>query len=65
MMGQEAVVPAAKGRLPEAAKLTRDWINISRRVLGPDYAGTGVNIYNLGCIAAHRGDRSKALSLLR
>jgi len=24
-----------------------------------------VNIYNLGCIWAHRGNRSKALSLLR
>jgi Tetratricopeptide repeat len=64
-MGQQAVVLTIEGRDAEAEKLTREMIDISRRVFGPDNADMAVSVYNLGCAEAHRGNRSKALSLLR
>jgi eukaryotic-like serine/threonine-protein kinase len=64
-MGQQAVVLTIEGRDAEAEKLTREMIDISRRVFGPDNPDMAVSVYNLGCAEAHRGNRSKALSLLR
>lgn len=64
-MGQQAVVLTIEGRDAEAEKLTREMIDTSRRVFGPDNPDMAVTVYNLGCAEAHRGNRSKALSLLR
>jgi non-specific serine/threonine protein kinase/serine/threonine-protein kinase len=64
-MGQLAVVLTIEGRDAEAEKLSADFIDISRRVFGPDNPDTATTVYNLGCAEAHRGNRPKALSLLR
>jgi len=45
--------------------LVREALDISRRVLGPENPVTAASVYNLGVIAAHRGNRTEALSLLR
>jgi len=49
----------------EAEKLYRDTLDIQRRVLGPDHPDIAGSTYSLGCIAARRGRRDEALSLLR
>jgi hypothetical protein len=38
--------------------------DIQRRTLGPDHPDTALSTYNLACVAAHRGDRAGAMSLL-
>jgi hypothetical protein len=45
--------------------LHRATLDILRRVLGPEHPTTAADAYNLGVIAACRGNRTEALSLLR
>src|SRR5216683_1039133 len=52
-------------RYAEAEKLIRDTINLSRRILGPENQFTASTVYCLGGIEARKGNRPKALSLLR
>ena len=60
-----AIVLSREGRYSEAEKLEREELDISRRVLGAEHPQTAASIYNLGVIAANRGNRTEALSLLR
>jgi len=45
--------------------LLREALDTKRRVLGPDHPSTTATLYNLGCIAAMKGNRPEALSFLR
>jgi hypothetical protein len=38
---------------------------LRRRVLGPDHPETALSTYTVACIALRRGQRDKALSMLR
>ena len=60
-----AIVLSREGRNAEAEKLEREELDISRRVLGAEHPQTAASIYHLGVIAANRGNRTEALSLLR
>jgi len=40
-------------------------MEIRQRALGPEHPDTASITYNLGAVAAHRGRRDEALSLLR
>lgn len=53
-----------EGRYEDAEKITKDALEIERRTLGPDNPDTATSLYNLACIAAHRGQRDEALSFL-
>src|SRR6266851_2792298 len=52
-------------RYAEAEKLIGDTTNLSRRILGPENQFTASTVYCLGGIEARKGNRPKALSLLR
>jgi eukaryotic-like serine/threonine-protein kinase len=52
-------------RYAEAEKLIGDTINLSRRILGQENQFTASTVYCLGGIEARKGNRPKALSLLR
>jgi len=54
-----------EGHYAEAEKFNRETLEIRRRVLGPKNPDTARATYNLSCIAARRGRRGEALSLLR
>jgi len=60
-----AGILSREGRYGEAEKLPRETLEIRRRVHGPEYPDTAWCVYSLGSIAALRGDRTEALSLLR
>ncbi len=45
--------------------MLKQTLEIQRRVLGPEHPYTAVTTYNLASLAAHRGQREDALSLLR
>ncbi len=64
-MDNLAIVLSREGRNAEAEKLERAELDISRRVLGAEHPQTAASIYTLGVIAANRGNRTEALSLLR
>ena len=59
-----AAVLAHEGHYAEAEKLGRETLDIKRRTLAADYPDTALSTYILGCIAALRGQRDEALSLL-
>ncbi len=52
-------------RYAEAEKLIGETMNLSRRILGPENQVTASTVYCLGGIEARKGNRPKALSLLR
>jgi non-specific serine/threonine protein kinase/serine/threonine-protein kinase len=54
-----------EGKYAEAEKLDLEALDIQRRVIGPESSGAAASTYILGCIAAHRGRRDEAFSLLR
>ena len=56
---------SGEGRYAEGERLLRETLDIKRRVLGPDNPSTAATVYNLGCVAARRGNRTEALSFLR
>jgi len=56
---------SAEGRHAEAEAIYVDGLATSRRVLGPNHPDTLQTIYNLGCSALRRGDRTAALRQLR
>jgi tetratricopeptide (TPR) repeat protein len=64
-MSNLAHILSSEGRYEEAEKLQLETLEMQRRVVGPDNPETAASIYNLGCIAARRGQREKALPLLR
>ena len=43
----------------------REVLGSRRRVIGPEYPQTAFRTYHLGVIAANRGNRAEALSVLR
>jgi eukaryotic-like serine/threonine-protein kinase len=49
----------------EAEKLAKQAADTRRRVLGPDHPETALSTYTLACIALRRGQRDRALSMLR
>lgn len=53
------------GGLTDAKQTTQETLDIQRRVLGLNHPDTAMSIYNLPCIAAHQGNRTNALALLR
>ena len=52
-------------RYAEAESLLRETLEVQRRALGESHPYTLSSRYNLACIAALRGERALALSLLR
>jgi non-specific serine/threonine protein kinase/serine/threonine-protein kinase len=54
-----------QGHYGQAEKLESEIFQIRRRVLGPEAPDTAFATYQLGCLAAHRGNRDKAFSLLQ
>ena len=54
-----------QGRYDEAEPLLRETLRERRRVLGDRHRDTLTSYYNLGCLAAARGQRQRALELLR
>src|SRR5262249_44288869 len=54
-----------QGRLDEAERVHMQTLDIRKRVLGPTHPDTLASIYNLACVAARRGDRTKAMVWLR
>lgn len=64
-MNNLAFLLSREGRYAEAEKLTRETLDLRRRVLGPEHPLTAASVYNLGVIAANRGNRTEALSFLR
>src|SRR6266853_2314922 len=65
LMHNLAFVLSLEGRYTEAEKLIGDTINLSRRILGQENQFTASTVYCLGGIEARKGNRPKALSLLR
>ncbi len=45
--------------------MTREALEIQRRVLGPEHPNTAVSIYNLAIIALHEGKLDETLLLLQ
>jgi eukaryotic-like serine/threonine-protein kinase len=64
-MDNLAYVLYHEDRYAEAEKLASQAADIRRRVLGPDHPETALSTYTLACIALRRGQRDKALSMLR
>jgi tetratricopeptide (TPR) repeat protein len=60
-----AGILANEGRYAEAEKLCRETLDVQRRLSGPEHYTTAISTYNLGSILARKGNRDKALSLLR
>jgi tetratricopeptide (TPR) repeat protein len=60
-----AALLSREGHYAKAEKLDRETLDIQRRVLGPEHPLTAASVYNLGVIAAYRGNRTEALSFLR
>ena len=53
-----------EGKYAEAETLFNQILVIMRRVLGPEQPDTAEVLYNLGCVAARRGDKDRAIALL-
>jgi Tfp pilus assembly protein PilF len=64
-MNNLAAALGDQGRYDEAEKLFRQTLEIRRRVLGPEHPDTAASSFNLACMAARKGQRDEALSLLR
>jgi non-specific serine/threonine protein kinase/serine/threonine-protein kinase len=64
-MNNLALAYQSQGRYDEAERLHLQTLEIRRRVLGPTHPNTLASLYNLACIAAKRGDRTRAMSWLR
>jgi serine/threonine protein kinase/tetratricopeptide (TPR) repeat protein len=64
-MNNLALAYQSQGRYDEAERLHLQTLEIRRRVLGPTHPDTLASLYNLACIAAKRGDRTKAMSWLK
>jgi Flp pilus assembly protein TadD len=64
-MSTLAAILAEEGHSADAEKLQRETLETERRVLGPENPQTAEATYNLGMMAALRGDHPEALSLLR
>ena len=60
-----ADVYMSQGRYDEADRLFGETLHGMRRVLGDDHPDTASPIYGLGCVAALRRERGKALDWLR
>jgi hypothetical protein len=56
---------ANQQRFSEAGTLLAEVLEVQRRVLGEDHPQTLDTVYNLGCLAALKGDRTAALHWLR
>ena len=64
-MNHLALLYWKQGRYDEAESLYLETVEIRRRVLGESHPDTLWSVYNLGCVAALRGDREQALDWLR
>jgi hypothetical protein len=53
-----------EGRLDEARKVFIETRDIRTRVLGPNHPDTAFSVYNLGLLAARRGERDEAFRLV-
>jgi hypothetical protein len=58
------LVYADEGKYAKAEGLLAPTLEIRRRVLGSEHPETAATVYHLGCLAAHRGDKDKAIALL-
>jgi len=63
-MGNLAASYVGEGKYAQAEVLFTQTLEIQKRVLGPENPLTAVTLYNLGGVAAHLGDKDKALALL-
>jgi hypothetical protein len=63
-MNDLANVLSDQGHYEEAERLNQDVLSARRRIFGPDHPVTASSMYNLGCLAALRGRRDEAISLL-
>jgi eukaryotic-like serine/threonine-protein kinase len=53
-----------EGKYAQAEELFNQILEIQKRVLGPEHPNTALTVYNMGCLAALRGDKDRALALL-
>jgi Flp pilus assembly protein TadD len=53
-----------EGKYAQAEALFTQALEIQKRVMGPENPLTAVTVYNLGGLAARRGDKDKAIALL-
>jgi len=53
------------GKYAQAEALYTQTLEIQKRVLGPDNPDTAETKYNMGCLEAQRGDKDRAITLLR
>jgi eukaryotic-like serine/threonine-protein kinase len=60
-----AAIYMEEGKYAEAEELFSESLEIKKRVLGPEHPDTAMVIYNLGCLAARRGDKDRAIALLK
>jgi tetratricopeptide (TPR) repeat protein len=64
-MMNEAEIKGDMGAYEEAEKMSRDLLDLERRVLGPDRPETAETTYSLASMKAKQGQTEEALSLLR
>jgi eukaryotic-like serine/threonine-protein kinase len=64
-MNNLATIYFHEGRWAQAEILFTQTLEIEKRVLGPESPDTAVSVYNLSCAAARRGDKERAIALLR
>jgi eukaryotic-like serine/threonine-protein kinase len=64
-MGDLAATLTSMRDYAEAEKVLKQVLEIQRHIFGPESRYTAVSTYNLACVAARRGRRDEALSLLR
>jgi tetratricopeptide (TPR) repeat protein len=60
-----AAVYMDEGKYAQAEALFTQTLEVHKRVLGPENPDTAGIIYNLGCLAARRGNKDQAIALLR
>lgn len=53
-----------ESKYAQAEQLFNQVLEIRRRTLGPEHYETARSVYYLGCLAARRGDKDKAIALL-
>jgi len=53
-----------EGKYAQAEALFNQTLEIEKRVTGPESPYTATALYNLGCVAARRGDKDQAIAVL-
>jgi non-specific serine/threonine protein kinase/serine/threonine-protein kinase len=59
-----ALVYLKEGKYPQAERLWRQTLDALNRVMGPDSPIAALVTYDMGCLAARRGDKDEAIARL-